>query len=87
MIKVIGIGLVAGNLIALNAIAFIGYRALTGGLDLLKSEMALQLEERLTEEYDYITKDLTKMKGDLLGSQEKLIPSPVKVQTGLPILR
>ena len=87
MIKVIAVGVVACNLLALNAIAFFGYRALTSGLDLLKSELALQLEERLTEEYDYITKDLESMKSSLLGSQEKLIPSPAKVQTGLPILR
>ena len=86
MIKIIGIGLVAGNLIALNAIAFLGYRAFNGGLDLLKSEIALQFEERLTEEYGYITKDLESLKSNLLGSQEKLIPSPAKVQTGLPIL-
>ena len=87
MIKVIAVGVVAGNLLALNAVAYFGYRALTGGLDLLKSEMALQLEERLTEEYAYITKDLESLKGDLLGSQKKLIPSPAKVQSGLPILR
>ena len=86
MIKVIAIGVVAGNLLALNAIAYFGYRALTGGLDLLKSEMALQLEERLMRSM-LITKDLESMKGDLLGSQEKLIPSPAKVQSGLPILR
>lgn len=87
MIKVIAVGVIAGNLLALNAVAFFGYRALTGGLDLLKSELALQLEERLTEEYGYITKDLQSMKSNLLGSQEKLIPSPAKVQSGLPILR
>ena len=87
MVKIVAIGVVAGNLIALNAIAYIGYRSLTSGLDLVKSEIALQLEQRLTEEYGYITKDLETMKGDLLGSQEKLIPSPAKVKTGLPILR
>ena len=87
MVKIIAIGVVAGNLIALNAIAYIGYRSLTSGLDLVKSEIALQLEQRLTEEYGYITKDLETMKGDLLDSQEKLIPSPAKVKTGLPILR
>lgn len=80
-------GVVIGNLIALNAIVYLGYRTFTGGLDLLKSEVALQLEQRLTEEYGYITKDLESMKGDLLESQKKLIPSPAKVQTGLPILR
>ena len=87
MIKVIAVGVVAGNLLALNAIAFFGYRALTSGLDLLQSELVLPLEERLTEEYGYITKDLESMKSGLLGSQEKLIPSPAKVQSGLPILR
>tara|TARA_B100000085_G_scaffold120116_1_gene109538 strand:- start:330 stop:593 length:264 start_codon:yes stop_codon:yes gene_type:complete len=86
MIKVLAIGLVAGNLLVLNGVAFLGYRALNGGLDLLKTELALQFEERLTEEYKYITKDLESLKGNLLGSQEKLIPSPAKVQTGLPIL-
>lgn len=80
-------GVVIGNLIALNAIVYLGYRTFTGGLDLLKSEVALQLEQRLTEEYGYITKDLESMKGDLLESQKKLIPSPAKVKTGLPILR
>ena len=86
MIKVLAIGLVAGNLLVLNGVAFLGYRALNGGLDLLKTELALQFEERLTEEYKYITKDLEGLKSNLLGSQEKLIPSPAKVQTGLPIL-
>ena len=86
MIKVLAFGLVAGNLLVLNGVAFLGYRALNGGLDLLKTELALQFEERLTEEYKYITKDLEGLKSNLLGSQEKLIPSPAKVQTGLPIL-
>ena len=87
MIKVVAIGVVAGNLLVLNAIAFLGYRALNGGLNLLKSEISLQLEERLTEEYGYITKDLENLKSNLLGSQEKLIPSTAKVESGLPILR
>ena len=87
MIKVVATGLVVGNLLALNAIVYFGYRALESGLDLVQSEMALQMEQRLTEEYDYITKDMESMKGDLLGSQEKLIPSPAKVNSGLPILR
>lgn len=87
MINVIFRGIVIGNLLALNVGAFLAYRAATGGLDLLKSEIALQMEQRLTEEYKYITKDLESMKGDLLSSQEKLIPSPVKIKSGLPILR
>ena len=87
MLKLIFKGVVVGNLLALNAIVYMGYRTFSGGLDLLKSEVALQLEQRLTEEYGYITKDLEGMKSDLLESQKKLIPSPAKVQTGLPILR
>lgn len=87
MINVIFRGIVIGNLLALNVGAFFAYRVATGGLDLLKSEIALQMEQRLTEEYKYITKDLESMKGDLLNSQKKLIPSPAKVKSGLPILR
>ena len=58
MVKIILGSIVLGNLFALNAVAFFGYRALTGGFDLLKSEIALQMEERLKEEYDFIKEDL-----------------------------
>lgn len=87
MMKILFKGVVLGNLIVLNLIAFFAYKTVSGKFNLLKSELALQLENRLTEEYEYITKDLANMKGDLLSSQEKLIPSPAKVKTGLPILR
>lgn len=85
MVKTIAVGVVAGNLLALNAIAYFGYRALTGGLDLLKSEVALQMEERLKEEYDYIKKDMQGMQDSLMQSQEKLIPKGGTVKSGLPI--
>lgn len=85
MIKTIGIGIVVGNLMALNAVAYFGYRALNGGLNLLKSEVALQMEERLAEEYDYIKKDMKGLKENLLQSQEKLIPKGGTVKSGLPI--
>ena len=67
-------GVVLSNLIALNAIVYLGYRTFSGGLDLLKSEVALQMEERLKEEYDYFKKDLMGMQDNMLKSQEKLIP-------------
>lgn len=85
MIKVIVGGVVVGNLIALNAVAYFGYRALTGGLNLLKSEIALQMEERLKEEYDFIKKDLKGLQSNMLKSQEKLVPKGGTVKSGLPI--
>lgn len=85
MLKIIVGGIVLGNLVALNAVAYFGYRALTGGLDLLKSEVALQMEERLKEEYDYIKKDMKGMQDSLMQSQEKLIPKGGTVKSGLPI--
>lgn len=85
MLKIVVGGIVLGNLIALNAVAYFGYRALTGGLDLLKSEVALQMEERLKEEYDYIKKDMKGMQESLLQSQERLIPKGGTVKSGLPI--
>ena len=85
MLKVIVGGVVLGNLVALNAVAYFGYRALTGGLNLLKSEIALQMEERLKEEYDFIKKDLKGLQSNMLQSQEKLIPKGGTVKSGLPI--
>ena len=85
MIKVIVGGVVLGNLVALNAVAYFGYRALTGGLNLLKSEIALQMEERLKEEYDFIKKDLKGLQSNMLKSQEKLVPKGGTVKSGLPI--
>ena len=85
MIKILFKGVVVGNLIALNVIVYFGYRAFTGGLNLLKSEVALQMEERLQEEYDYIKKDLKGMQDNLLKSQEKLVPKGGSVKSSLPI--
>ena len=73
---------VAGNLMFVNYTFFTAYSKLKGALNLFQSDMALQMEQRLTEEYEYITKDLSKMQEDLLESQKALIPSPAKVQTG-----
>lgn len=78
-------GIVLGNLIALNAIVYLGYRTFSGGLDLLKSEIALQMEERLKEEYDFIQKDLKGLESNLLESQKELIPETATVESGLPI--
>lgn len=85
MLKIIVGGVVLGNLVALNAVAYFGYRALTGGLNLLKSEIALQMEERLKEEYDFIKKDLKGLQSNMLKSQEKLVPKGGTVKSGLPI--
>ena len=85
MLKIIVGGVVMGNLVALNAVAYFGYRALTGGLNLLKSEIALQMEERLKEEYDFIKKDLKGLQSNMLKSQEKLVPKGGTVKSGLPI--
>lgn len=85
MLKIIVGGVVLGNLVALNAVAYFGYRALTGGLNLLKSEIALQMEERLKEEYDFIKKDLKGLQSSMLKSQEKLVPKGGTVKSGLPI--
>ena len=78
-------GIVLGNLLALNAIVYLGYRTFSGGLDLLKSEIALQMEERLKEEYDFIQKDLKGLESNLLESQKQLIPETATVESGLPI--
>ena len=85
MIGVIVKGVILGNLLALNAIVYIGYRTFTGGIDLVKSEIALQMEERLKEEYDFIKKDLKGLQINVLKSQEKLVPKGGTVKSGLPI--
>ena len=77
--------LVTINLVALNVIFFGAYKTLLGKFALAQSEIALQVEQRLTEEFGYITKDMESMKGDLLKSQEKLMPKGGKVMTGLPL--
>jgi hypothetical protein len=85
MLKLIFKGVVVGNLLALNAIVYMGYRTFSGGLDLLKSEVALQMEQRLKEEYDFIQKDLKGLESNLLESQKELIPETATVESGLPI--
>ena len=76
-------GVVLGNLIALNAIVYLGYRTFSGGLDLLKSEVALQMEKRL-KRVRLLQKDLMGMQDNMLKS-EKLIPKGGTVKSGLPI--
>ena len=85
MLKLIFKGLVVGNLLALNAIVYMGYRTFSGGIVLLKSDVALQMEERLKEEYDFIQKDLKGLESNLLESQKELIPETATVESGLPI--
>tara|TARA_B100000035_G_scaffold49461_1_gene38005 strand:- start:6571 stop:6831 length:261 start_codon:yes stop_codon:yes gene_type:complete len=85
MLGIIFKGIVVGNLVALNLFAWMVYKTFNGKLDFLKSEMALQLEERLAEEYEYFKEDLKGMQGDLLKSQEKLVPKGGTVKSGLPI--
>ena len=85
MIGIIVKGVILGNLLALNAIVYIGYRTFAGGIDLVKSEIALQMEERLKEEYDFIKKDLKGLQSNMLKSQEKLVPKGGTVKSGLPI--
>lgn len=77
---------VAANLLFINYTFFTAYARLKSALNLFQSDMALQMEQRLTEEYEYFTKDLQDMKGNLLESQKGLIPSPAKVKSGPPIL-
>jgi len=79
--------LVTANLVALNYVFFSAYDSLRGAMNLLKGELALEMEKRLTEEFSYITKDMEGMKDSLLESQEKLVPMPAKVKTGLPIFK
>lgn len=77
--------LVTANLVALNLVFYDAYESIRSKLMLFKSEISLQVEERLTEEFGYITKDMEAMKGDLLKSQEKLIPKGGKVTSGMPL--
>ncbi|HCA35938.1 MAG TPA: hypothetical protein DEP13_04770 [Gammaproteobacteria bacterium] len=84
--KNIVLGVIALNLLALNVIVYLGYRFIDNGLHSINGKVALQLEQRLDEEYEYITEDIEGVKNDLLESQKQLIPSTAKVRTGLPIL-
>lgn len=79
--------LVAANLVALNLVFYGAYKTVLAKLMLFQADVALQVEERLTEEFGYITKDMEAMKGDLLKSQEKLMPKGGKVTSGLPVFK
>lgn len=85
MLKLIFKGVVVGNLLALNFLVFMAYKTFAGKLEFLKSEIGLQMEERLTEEYDFIQKDLKGLESNLLESQKELIPETATVESGLPI--
>ena len=73
---------VAANLVFINYVFFDAYNSLRRSLNAFQGEFALQMEERLAEEYKYFTKDLEAMKGGLLESQKKLIPSTGTVYSG-----
>tara|TARA_Y100000592_G_C5452362_1_gene309454 strand:+ start:139 stop:420 length:282 start_codon:yes stop_codon:yes gene_type:complete len=77
---------VTANLVFVNYVFFNAYSSLRKTLNAFQGEFALQMEERLAEEYEYFTKDLQDMKENLLESQKGLIPSPTKVKSGPPIL-
>ena len=85
MLKLIFKGVVVGNLLALNFLVFMAYKTFAGKFEFLKSEIGLQMEERLTEEYDFIQKDLKGLESNLLESQKELIPETATVESGLPI--
>jgi hypothetical protein len=78
---------VTANLVFINYCFFQAYDQLKGKLDFMKSEMALELEQRLTEEFEFVTKDMASLKDSLLESQKDLIPGPANVKTGLPIFK
>ena len=50
--------LVAANLVALNLVFYGAYKTVLAKLMLFQADVALQVEERLTEEFGYITKDM-----------------------------
>ena len=77
-------GVVLGNLIALNAIVYLGYRTFSGGLDLLKSEIALQMEERLKKSTTTSKRISWHARQDAQVPR-KLIPKGGTVKSGLPI--
>lgn len=80
-------GIVLGNLIALNLMFFLGYKTVSGKINLAKSELALQVEDRLSEEYKYITNGLKTIKDELLSTQQEVANKVVKIRTSLPIQR
>ena len=79
--------LVASNLVALNYVFFGAYEAIQSKLNLFKSDVSLLVEERLIEEYKYLTKDMESMKSSILDSQKKMMPTGGTAKTGLPIFK
>ena len=73
---------VTANLVLVNYVFFDAYSSLRKTLNAFQGEFALQMEERLAEEYEYITKDLENMKEGILGTQKGLIPKAGKVNSG-----
>lgn len=79
--------LVASNLVALNIIFFGTYKTIQSKLNLFKSDISLLVEERLIEEYKYLTKDMEKMKNGIMDSQKEMMPTGGTAKTGLPIFK
>ena len=75
------------NLVFINYCFFQAYDQLKDKLNFMKGEMALELEQRLTEEFEFVSKDMASLKDSLLKSQQDLIPGPANVKTGLPIFK
>jgi len=73
---------VTANLVFVNYVFFGAYNSLRTTLNAFQGEFALQMEERLAEEYKYITKDMENMKEGILGMQKGLIPSTGTVNSG-----
>ena len=79
--------LVASNLVTLNIIFFGTYKTIQSKLNLFKSDISLLVEERLVEEYKYLTKDMEKMKNGIMASQKEMRPTGGTAKTGLPIFK
>ena len=79
--------LVASNLVTLNIIFFGTYKTIQSKLNLFKSDISLLVEERLVEEYKYLTKDMEKMKNGIMASQKEMMPTGGTAKTGLPIFK
>jgi len=79
--------LVASNLVALNVIFFGSYKIIQSKLNLFKADISLLVEERLIEEYKYLTKDMENMQSNIMDAQKKLIPTGGTTKTGLPIFK
>lgn len=83
--KILIKALILAYLAGLSVFMLSAYRAFQGKLDLLKSELILEVEGRLQEEYDFIQEDLQGVQTEILEEQKKLIPQTTTVKSGLPI--